>query len=229
MISCRCSSATTVPHGINDYVCRYQDRQMLMLILEEIVDALTENPPHPKTTCHGQMWKALHSLSTRSLLFGRLPILDCWRCPSMITRKLLLGYWVLFDWTVVPNLFYFDGDYVWSFLQRLSILGSHAFFMLPHFYDIFTISFQSAPLCIFLRAAHALTHSHLLCFPFGLYENRRIHNYSLWSSPVAPFAKGLQHLPGNRAYRQWNPISWPLEIGIVSTVHRKAPIWYFSE
>lgn len=55
MSSCRSSSATTIQDGINDYVCRYQDRQIMMIILEETVDASTDNPPNSKTTCHGQM------------------------------------------------------------------------------------------------------------------------------------------------------------------------------
>lgn len=54
-------------------------------------------------------------------------------------------------------------------------------------------------------------------------------NYPLWSTPVIPFAEGLQHLPGNRAYKPRNPISWSLEIGILSSVYGKAPTRYFSE
>lgn len=49
----------------------------MKIIREEIEDASTDNRPHPKTTCHGQMWKApTFPPKLRSLLFGRLAILD---------------------------------------------------------------------------------------------------------------------------------------------------------
>ena len=84
----------------------------MMLMLEEIVDASADNPPHPRMTCDGQMWKSpTFPFKLGSLLFGSLPILGHWRYSSLITRKLLLGPRVLFELNRCPEPIFFEGDH----------------------------------------------------------------------------------------------------------------------
>lgn len=166
----------------------------MMLVLAEIGDASIDNPPHPKTTCHGQMWKApAFPPKLRSLLFGRIPILDRWRCPSLITRKLLLGSRVLFELNrrsepfsltvIMGGAFFNDFDYGFIWFYAASFPW--------HFQYLFPVGADVN----FSQSCSRFNSFTSPSLAFGLYENRRIH---VSGSLRSPFCRGAATFAGNQ-------------------------------